>query len=99
MKTVNPVPFIVAALIVAGGAYYYFFINTGNDAPLAADVQESSAQTKFKVLVSELAGISFNTKIFEDPRFKALQDLSTPVQDEVSGRVDPFAPIAGVTDK
>jgi hypothetical protein len=99
MKTANPYPFIIAAVIVAAGAYWFFSMRSDNALPLTADTQENVAQTRFKVLVSQLAGITFDTKLFSDSRFMGLIDLSTPVEPETSGRLDPFAPIPGVSEK
>lgn len=95
----NTVLIIVTALIVAAGAYWYFFTGTGNQPPLTASIAENEAQTQFQALVSELQPISFDTKIFSDPRFTSLVSLSTPVAVETVGRSDPFAPIPGVSGK
>lgn len=93
--TNNPTPFIVAAVIVALGAYWYFFTGSGNDTPLTTTgTTDNPAQTQFKVLVSELSTVDFNTEIFNDPRFMGLVDLSVEVTPEASGRLDPFAPLS-----
>jgi hypothetical protein len=99
MKSTNPTPFVVAALIVAAGAYWFFFVNSGDEIPLTTGIEQNAAQTRFKMLVSELTSIEFNTAIFNDARFMSLEDLSTPVQQEAAGRLDPFAPLPGVTEK
>ena len=92
----NTIILIVATLIVAGGAYWYFFTGTGNQPPLAtALATDNPAQIQFQALVSELQPISFLTTIFSDARFMALVDLTTPIQSETIGRLDPFAPITG----
>lgn len=96
----NTILLIVATLVVAGGAYWYFFTGPGNEVPLStSDASQSDAQSKFQSLVTELAPISFNTGLLTDARFRSLVDLSTPVQPESAGRIDPFAPIAGVSAK
>jgi len=97
----NAVFLIIAVIIVAAGAYWYFFTGTGNQPPLSPTTvaTENQAQTQFQTLVSILQPISFDTKIFSDPRFAVLVDLATPVLPEISGRPDPFAPIAGVSGK
>lgn len=95
----NTVLIIISALIVAAGAYWYFFTGTGNEVPLTADATPNVAQSQFEALVSELGPISFDTRIFEEPRFMALVDLSTPIAPETSGRLDPFAAIPGVIGK
>lgn len=97
MKT-NTTILIVATLIVALGAYWYFFTDTGNEPPLTVLSTENEAQTRFQTLVSELQPISFNTSIFSDPHFMALVDLTTPIAPETSGRLDPFAPVTGISE-
>ena len=57
------------------------------------------AQSQFQTLVSELQSVSFDTKIFSDPRFTSLVSLATPVAVETVGRADPFASISGVSGK
>jgi len=92
----NTILLIVATLVIAAGAYWFFFTGTGNEPPLTVTTTQNDAQAQFKILVSELQPISFATDIFTDPRFAALIDLTTSVAPEPAGRLDPFAPIAGV---
>ncbi len=91
----NIIVIILATLVIAGGAYWYFFTGTGNQPPLTTTTQ-NEAQLQFKILVSELQPISFNTDIFSDARFMSLADLTTPISPEQSGRLDPFATLSGV---
>lgn len=91
----NTIVIIVVTLIVALGAYWYFFTGTGDQAPLTAVTTENPAQTQFQALVSELQPISFDTTILSDSRFMSLVDLATPITPESSGRLDPFASLAG----
>ena len=93
----NTTILIIVTLVIAAGAYWYFFTGTGNEPPLSAGASANQAQTQFEALVSELQPILFNTDIFADPRFDALIDLTTPVSPETSGRLDPLAPIPGVS--
>lgn len=93
----NPTSVIVSMLVIAAGGYWYFFGQTGNDVPLTNSIAVDAAQTQFQVLVSQLKPISFDTSIFSDPKFTALVDLSTPISPEPSGRLDPFAPLHGVS--
>jgi len=87
---------IIATLLIAAGAYWYFFTGTGNETPLTETATENAVQTKFRELIVRLPG-SFDTKIFSDPRFGMLVDLTTQIAPEAAGRVDPFAVIAGVS--
>ncbi|MBI5405784.1 hypothetical protein HY972_01990 [Candidatus Kaiserbacteria bacterium] len=89
----------IAALIVMAGAYWYFFTGTGNEPSLTTTDSQNQAQLQFKTLVGELQPISFDTSIFSDPRFMALVDLATPIAPETSGRLDPFAPVSGISGK
>ncbi len=95
----NPVALILVTLVVAAGMYWYSSIGSGNEQPLSASTPENVTQTQFQVLVSELQPISFNSAIFSDPNFTSLVDITTPVMPETPGRLDPFAPISGVTEK
>lgn len=96
-STTNSLPFIIAILVAAAGLYWYFFTGTGEQLPLTAEEPGSQAQTKFQALVSELQPISFDTGIFSDPRFNALVDFTTPISPETAGRLDPFAPVTGIS--
>lgn len=94
----NTTLILIITLLVAAGAYWYFFMGTGNQPPLsAASVSTSRAQAQFEALVGELQPISFDTRIFSDPRFNALVDITTTVSPEPSGRPDPLAPIPGIS--
>lgn len=98
MKFTSNTWIIIASIVVIlGGGYWYFFTgSSGNDMPLTAGDAASPTQVRFQTLVSELAPITFDTAIFSDARFNSLVDLSTPVAPEPSGKLDPFAPIAGI---
>lgn len=93
----NTILIVVATLIVAAGAYWYFFTGTGNQPPITTSVVTNQAQLHFQTLTDELKPISFNTSIFSDPRFTVLVDITTQVTPESTGRLDPFAPISGVS--
>lgn len=87
---------ILITLGVIAGGYWYFFGGGGSSGQTtltATGSTQNSAQAQFQVLASELKSISFDTKIFSDPRFNALIDLTTPIMPEATGRPDPFAPI------
>ncbi len=96
----NTIIFIVIALAIVAGAYWYFFTGTGNQPPLTATTSfENVSQAQFQTLVTELQPISFDTSIFSDARFMGLVDLATPIAPEAIGRLDPFAPVPGVSGK
>jgi len=95
----NLITAVILTLIVLAGGYWFFTSRSGTQAPLTASnpVEENPAQTQFQALVSQLQPVSFTTDIFSDPRFTALVDLTTPISPESSGRLDPFAPVAGTS--
>jgi len=94
----NNILLIILTLVLFAAAYWYFFTGTtGNEPPLTASVEENQAATQFKMLVTELSTITFNTDIAKDPRFNALVDFTTPISPESAGRLDPLAPIPGVS--
>jgi hypothetical protein len=91
----NYILIVIVTLIVAAGAYWYFFTGNGNDPSLSGtSTSTNQAQTQFQMLVGELQPISFDPSIFSDPRFTALIDLTTPVSQESTGRLDPFAAVS-----
>ncbi len=93
----NVITIVLVTVLAAAGAYW-FFTQPGSQAPLTATpAAQSGAQTQFEALVSQLRGISFNTSVLSDPKFKALVDITVPVAPEASGRLDPFAPVPGVS--
>lgn len=94
----NTIFIILTAVIVAGGTYWYFFIETATEPAVStSEPVQSITQAEFQTLVTELEPVDFDTRIFEDARFSALRDITTPVAPEALGRNDPFAPIAGVS--
>ncbi len=94
----NSTLFVTIGLVLAAGAYWYFSSGTDDQAPLTISTSEDHGQTEFKMLINELPS-AFNTKIFSDPRFSALVDLTTQITPESPGRIDPFAPIDGLSTK
>lgn len=95
----NTIILVIATLAIAAAAYWYFFTGTGNEPPLSIIAENNEAQARFEALVSQLQPITFKTEIFSDSRFVALIDLATPVTPETIGRLDPFAPVLGISGK
>jgi hypothetical protein len=90
--------FIGLAVVIVLGVGYLLFFDTPAAPPLSATAAASTAaENQFAALVTQLASVTFDTRIFSDPRFTGLTDLTTPITPEASGRTDPFAPLAGVS--
>lgn len=92
----NIIFIIFTACIVAAGAYWYFFVEVATEPSLMASETGNMAEQQFQALVTQLPR-DFSTQIFSDPEFQALQDLTTAIAPEPPGRVDPFAPLTGVS--
>lgn len=88
---------IAAAVLVLLGAGYWFMRPKAIEPSLTQSVTVNAAQVKFQTLANQLGPISFDTSLFADPRFAVLVDLSVTVTPEPSGRLDPFAPLGGIT--
>ena len=87
---------IVAGLTLVAAVYYYFFYNKNTGPAIVSTAPASAAELDFVNLVSQIDSISFNTAIFQDPKFIKLLDIHTIVVPESSGRRDPFAPLPSV---
>jgi hypothetical protein len=92
----NTVFIILSICVVAIGVIWYFS-DSGTEAPLTTETTKNEAQLQFQTLVTQLQPISFDTSILTDEHFLALQDITTQIVPETSGRLDPFAPVAGVS--
>lgn len=90
---------IISILVIATGLYLYFSTGKEDQQPLTVVASNNQAQAKFQILVSQLQSISFDTDIFSDPHFNALVDFTVPVAAETIGRLDPFAPVPGISTK
>lgn len=99
MKPSKNVLTIGAVIIVVLGGVLYLFMGSNNTEPVVsvAGGPTSPTEATFLGLASELETVSFSAAIFKDPRFTRLQDISTTVVNETSGRTDPFAQLQGVS--
>lgn len=89
---------IILGLVIAAAVVYLLFFRTDPSAALVAELQPvGAAEVTFINLVTQIEPITFNTGILSDPRFMALEDISTAILPEVPGRNDPFGPVSGVS--
>lgn len=86
---------VAAGLTLLAAVYYYFFYNKDTGPAVTTSAPASSAELDFVNLTGQIANISFDPKIFSDPRFTRLVDIHTVVVPEATGRRDPFANLAG----
>lgn len=91
--------FIALVIVASGALVYYMFFNGDNSLATVTSSgnPSSSSEATFLGFASELETVVFEADIFSDPRFTSLKDIRTTVVPELSGRRDPFAPLAGVT--
>ena len=89
---------IIVVIIVAFVGYKMFFVSSDSagSATLASSQATSTpvadGQTILKLLGS-LNQITLDTSVFSDQTFLSLQSFERPIQDQVSGRPNPFLPI------
>ena len=84
--------FSIVAVLVLGLAAWYFFGGDTPELPLTASAPALPAEQQFIDLAGRLGAISFDTSIFDDPRFMLLTSIATPIVPVSQGREDPFAP-------
>jgi len=87
---------IIGLVVVAAFIAYSIFFKPDTSNPLSAEVTSSSQTAVEQELIGlllELRSITLNTAIFNDERFRALQDFSQQIVAEPIGRDNPFAPL------
>lgn len=93
----NTIILIVLGLLLLGAAWYLLFGKSNTDSTVTAVQGPTTAvEQTFLNLTAQINPVAFDTRILDDPRFRALQDLKTAIVPETPGRTDPFAPLAGV---
>ncbi len=90
---------ILGVLTVAFAGYYFYAQRSSLE--VTTDdytLQEMLANTEvFIVRSQELDQMNFDLTVFEDQRFRTLRTFTSPVQEQLVGRPDPFAPAGGNT--
>lgn len=90
---------LAIVLIIALFIAYSLLFNAEDDGRLLTSESASPARgesaivQEFISLLHTLNNLRLDTKIFEDPVFKALRDESVELQGQSRGRVNPFAPL------
>lgn len=89
---------IAVAILAAIGFGGYTYINRGSEVSPDLLVAESTGSTSdldgdlLKAL-QQLKVIKLNTKVFQDPVFRSFFDFGTTIQQQETGRPNPFAPV------
>jgi len=91
---------IVLAVVAIIGAVVIFnaLSGTPTDDEIITEGQETASvdEMLFLNLASQIESISFDAKLFTDPRFMSLVDIRTAIVPEQVGRKDPFANLSGI---
>jgi hypothetical protein len=82
---------LAAGVVLVGGYLVFFPQNAGTSALSTTSAPASAAEAQFLNLAGQIGSITFDTSIFNDPRFTSLVDIHTAVLPEAMGRKDPFA--------
>lgn len=74
---------------------YTLFINGDDDGTSNEEVinQANLEAQAFLAKLQSLRSIDIDGDIFNDPRFRSLQDFTVELEDEPTGRSNPFAPV------
>lgn len=86
---------VLGIATVAFGGYYLYAQKPALDSDLAASeqtMQSILANTELFIAHSqELDQIGLELSVLEDPKFRSLQTVSAPLQEQSVGRQNPFA--------
>ncbi len=85
----------VLALVI----YFMYFSGGSSGAPLTSSSSASTASQNILVTLQNLNTIKLDPSIFTNPVFLSLTDFGVTIPPENVGRLDPFAPLAGVSLK
>lgn len=89
----------VVIIIILFALYFFFFRKsdtTDGETALYVEDQMSITSQVDKNLLSlllEMKSIKLDEKLFDLPVFKSLNDYSIDIEDQETGRTNPFAPI------
>ncbi|NCN52673.1 hypothetical protein GW943_02595 [Candidatus Parcubacteria bacterium] len=92
--TLKKIAIGIAALIVI--FYAYSFLFGGDDASSGVLTSETvSPETQqFLIRLNKLKAVEeADTSLFRDDRFLSLEDRRQTIEDEATGRTNPFAPV------
>lgn len=87
---------VVGAVIIVAFIAYSVFYNPDTGSALTqsnVNPEQAAVEQELISLLLALRSIELNTAIFEDERFRGLEDLSQEIVPEPVGRDNPFAPI------
>jgi hypothetical protein len=86
---------IIGGLVALAGIGYYLFVIQGNatlNTGGTGGISQAEIETQaFLRQLEDLQAINISTAIFQDQRFRSLQDFSSIVNRVQSGRSNPFA--------
>lgn len=83
-------------ILVAAFFIFQATSSTEDDGIITEGEVSTEAEAIFINLASQINSISFDTSLFNDPRFASLVDIRVAIIPEAAGRKDPFALINGV---
>jgi hypothetical protein len=72
-------------------AYKVMFVTPGEDV-LSAD-ENIAASARVEIILKQVESIKFDTSITQDPKFKSLKSIETPLISLPVGKINPFSGI------
>lgn len=98
---VSPIKLLLTALMLSA---VIGFVALVYDAPVSRAQEEASSTNEPKIspedqqlfaIIDRINAIKLDEKIFKDPAFTSLKDISTIIAPQPVGRENPFVPIPG----
>ena len=74
-------------------AYKVMFVSSGVDESLLID-ENIAASIRVESMLQQVESINFDTSIMQDPRFKSLISIETPLISLPIGRENPFSGVS-----
>lgn len=91
--TLKKVIVALVTLLLLGGAYYEFFTGTPTTPVSLDSTGDLTVGQDILVLVQKLSTVRIDPSLFSSPLLSGLRDTSAPINPEIQGRTNPFAPI------
>ena len=89
---------VLAGILLAGFIWYSFLRDKGTTLLKTEDITAPTAvDSDIVSVLLQLRAVSLSGTIFTDPSFLTLKDFGSQIIPEPVGRVNPFAPLSGMS--
>jgi hypothetical protein len=81
--------------IVMLGLLVYAYKTMFAPADDVSSADNTIATQRVEMIMNQINGINFDTSVMQEPSFKSLKSIETPLISLPVGRSNPFAPVSG----